>query len=510
MDVYESAFLKIFTNSSNIMNKKSLTFLLIAIGLMQVIIGCAKVGPDYVRPAPAVPASWRTDQGTNASQPDPRNLAEWWTTLNDPLLTRLINQAVSKNLDLKQAKARLLQARARHNISVAGLWPNLNATGSATKSRSSEGRGTGTESNLYSIGFDAGWELDFFGGGQRSVEAAQAQIEASQEDLRDVLVSLISEVALNYIEVRTHQTRLQIAIKNLNAQQETFSLTQARFQSGLTTELAVQQARSLMAGTQAQIPTLYSGLNEAINRLNVLLGLHPGSLNDELQIQGPIPVAPLSIAIGIPADILRRRPDVRKAERQLAAQTAQIGVATAELYPTFRLSGSVGLDALASSKLFNTGSHTYSFGPSLNLPIFDAGAIRANIQLQSSLQEETLARYEATLLLALEEVENTLVASVREQERHQALQESAEAARQTAVLADIQYQAGLTKFNEVLDARRSLLSYQDQQAQSEGTMAANLVRLYKALGGGWTTLIPEPITPNKKEQQNNGNTNITD
>jgi NodT family efflux transporter outer membrane factor (OMF) lipoprotein len=480
------------------MHRNRLTICLTALFVSQMIAGCVKVGPDYVPPAPAAPHAWQApiDNGLSAEQPDPQALAEWWTTLKDPLLTGFIHQAIDGNLDLRQARARLSEARAKRDGSAAGLLPSLNINGTVTKSRSSEERGGGTESTVYSGGFDAGWELDLFGGVQRSMEAARAQVDAGLEDLRNVLVSLLSEVALNYIEVRTYQTRLRIAEENLAAQQETFSLTQARYQSGLATDLAVQQARYLEAGTRAQIPNLRIGCIEASHRLAVLLGREPGSLNNQLHGQEPLPPIPPTIAVGIPADTLNRRPDIRKAERQLAAQTAQIGVATAELYPSLRLSGSIGLEALSSDRFFNSGSRTYSFGPGFSWPVFDAGAIRANIRLQSALQEEALAKYEATVLTALEEVENALTAYAQEQERNRALKESADAAGQAAQLADMQYAAGLINFGEVLDARRSLFSYQDQLAQSAGIMTANLVRLYKAIGGGWTTLMPEPSTTN--------------
>ncbi len=439
------------------------------------------------------PDAWQApmDRGLNAGSSDKEVLAKWWMLLKDPLLDSFIQQAIAENLDLEQARARLLEARARRDISSAGLFPTLDANGSVTKSRTSGNRGSSTKSTNYATGFDAGWELDLFGRTRRSVEAAEAELEASREDLRDVLVSLLSEVALNYIDVRTYQTRLRIAQDNLAAQQESFNLIEARYRSGLTDELALQQARYLVAGTRAQIPTLRTGVANAENSLTVLLGRPPGSLSGELRKRVLLPALPASVVIGIPAETLRRRPDIRRAERLLAAQTAQIGVATAERYPSFRFNGSIGLEALSAGSLFKSGSGNYSFGPSFSWTIFDAGAIAANIRLQSSLQQEALANYKATVLSALQEVENALVAYAQEQERYQALQDSADAAEQAASLAEIQYQAGLTNFTEVLDARRSLLSFQDDLAQSAATMTGNLIRLYKALGGGWTSFVPE-------------------
>jgi NodT family efflux transporter outer membrane factor (OMF) lipoprotein len=468
-------------------------FCLTVFFIWQSLTGCAKVGPDYLKPDPVAPAAWQAplNRGLSLEPSEQQVLAKWWTLLKDPLLDSFIQEAIAGNLDLEQARARLLQARANRDISSAGLFPNLDVSGSVIKSRSSGDRGNGTEATSYSTGFDAGWELDLFGGKRRSVEAAQAQLEASRDDLRDVLVSLLAEVALNYVDVRTFQARLQIAGDNLASQQETFELIEARYQSGLANELALQQARYLAAGTRAQMPTLRTSLFSAANRLAVLLGRTPGSLTEQLQDMVPLSALPLSIAVGIPAETLQRRPDIRRAERLLAAQTAQIGAATADLYPSFRLNGSIGLEALSAGRLFNSGSGSYSFGPSFSWAIFDAGAIAANIRLQSSLQQEALAGYKATVLSALEEVENALVAYAEEQERHEALKESAEAAELASTLAEIQYQAGLINFTEVLDARRSLLSFQDQLAESTATMTGNLIRLYKALGGGWTSFVPE-------------------
>jgi NodT family efflux transporter outer membrane factor (OMF) lipoprotein len=306
-----------------------------------------------------------------------------------------------------------------------------------------------------------------------------------------VLVSLLAEVALNYVEVRTYQARIAVAEANLKAQGETHQLTLWRYQAGLSDELAVQQARYNLESTRSQIPTLRTGLEEAMNRIAVLLGEQPGKVHGELEKQDSIPVTPLKVAVGVPADMLRRRPDIRRAERQLAAQTARIGVATADLYPKFTLSGSIGLEALSLSNPSSTGSWTLSGGPKVTWTIFKAGAIRQNIEIQSALQEQYLTAYEAAVLSALEEVENALVAYAEEQHRRQSLSEATHAAQKAVELAQHKYQAGLTDFSNVLDAERSLLSFQDQLAQSDGTVTSNLVRLYKALGGGWTSLTPD-------------------
>jgi NodT family efflux transporter outer membrane factor (OMF) lipoprotein len=406
------------------------------------------------------------------------------------VLTGLIEQAREGNLDLRQAVSRIRQARANLGISRAGFFPAIDSSGSRSYSRSSEDTGGGRKSDSYSVGFDASWELDIFGGVRRSVEAAGAELGASEEDLRDVLVILLSEVALNYIDFRTLEARLAVAQANLNLQEETYRLVSARFEGGLTSGLDVDQARANLENTRAQIPSLQTSLQQTKNRLAVLLGLNPGAVDDELAQGEPIPATPLDIAVGVPAELLRRRPDIRRAERLLAAQTARIGVATAELYPKFQLPGSIGLEALSLENLFLSGSHTYRYGATFNWPIFSGGRIRNNIKVQDELAEQALLEYESTVLTALEEVENALVAYAKEQARLNSLDEAAQAARRAADLAETQYASGLVDFQVVLDAQRTLLSFEEQLSVSRGEVVSNLIRLYKALGGGWTSAAP--------------------
>ena len=459
-----------------------------------VITGCAAVGPNYVPPEMSVSAIWHTqlEGGLATEEIDPHTLASWWTTLNDPGLSSLIERAVAGNLDLKKARARVRESRARRGIAKAGMFPTLDIAGSDTWTRSSKDTGTGKTSQLYVASFDSGWELDIFGGVRRSVEASEADLWAIREDLHDVLVSLLAEVALNYVEVRTFQSRLDEAEASLEAQNETYQLTLWRYQAGLSDELATQQARYNLESTRSQIPTLRMGLDEAMNRIAVLLGEQPGKVHGELEKREPIPVTPLKAAVGVPADLLRRRPDIRRAERELAAQTARVGVATADLYPRFTLSGSIGLEALSLnnllSNLSSSDSWTLSGGPRISWAVFDAGAIRQNIEVQSALQEQALIQYEAAILGALEDVENALVSYAEEQHRRDDLHEATQAAQKAVELAQNKYQAGLADFSNVLDAQRSLLSFQDQMTQSNGTVTSNLIRLYKALGGGWTSM----------------------
>jgi NodT family efflux transporter outer membrane factor (OMF) lipoprotein len=460
--------------------------------ILQVSSGCTAVGPDYVRVEPDAPEKWHTEPagGLVTSRPSPESLARWWNTLEDPELSSLEDRAVKGNLDLKDARARVREARALWGINRASLFPALNALGSVTDHRSSENSGTKDQSTLYAAGFDAGWELDIFGGVRRSVEAAQASLEATQEDLHDVLVSLLAEVALNYVDVRTYQARLAAAEANIKAQEGIYELNLSRYQAGLIDGLAVKQASYNLERSRSQIPTLQTELEAAKNRLAVLLGEKPGSLHQELSEDRPIPVPPVAVAVGVPAENLRHRPDIRRAERNLAAQTARIGVATADLYPKLRLSGTIGLESVASGDLLQWASRTWTVGPSASWNIFDAGAIRQNIQVQTARQEQALIQYESAVLSALEEVENVLMAYAKEQRRRESLAAATASAERADLLARDQYEAGLVDFSNVLDAQRSLLALQDELAQSDGAAASNLIRLYKALGGGWATVKP--------------------
>ena len=453
-----------------------------------VLAGCT-VGPDYVPPETSLSAAWHSEprDGLIAEAMDPKTLAAWWTTLDDPQLSSLIERAVMGNLDLKTARSRIRESRARRSVAKGALFPTLNAAGAATSSRTDTNVGQDTRGEVYSSSFDASWELDVFGGVRRSVEAAQADLEASEEDLRDVLVSLSAETALNYVEVRTFQARLAAAEASLETQNEAYQLALWRSQAGLDDELAVHQARYNLENTRSQIPTLRTGLQEAMNRLAVLLGEAPGNLHGDLEKPQAIPVPPAEVAVGVPADIVRRRPDVRRAERELSAQTARVGVATANLYPQLTLNGSIGLETLSLRDPSSPRTRTVSGGPRISWAVFDP-TVRPNIEVQSALQEQALIRYETAVLGSLEEVENTIVAYAQEQRRRDNLRQATEAARAAAELAQYKYQAGLTDFSNVLDAERSLLSFQDQLRQSDGTVTSNFVRLYKALGGGWTSM----------------------
>jgi len=386
------------------------------------------------------------------------------------------------------------------------LWPGVGASAGAnrTKSDSSssfgdfdtgDSRVTSTNGDeVYTGGLDASWELDLFGGNRRALEAASAQLGASEADLRDALVTLLGDVALGYTNVRTAQSRLTYAERNLASQGTVVDIANFRAQAGLATVLDVDQAKTSYEQTRAAIPSLESSLVSAMNRLAVLTGQQPGALEDLLAERKPVPVAPLEIAVGVPADAIRRRPDIRVAERRLAAQTAQVGVATAALYPSLTLSGSIGLSSLSASNLISDGRQTDRTGLSLNIPLFRGGALRQNVKAQNAVLEQALATYDATLLAACEEVENALISWTNEQRRHEALVEAVASARRASELALVQYNSGLVDFQTVLTSDRQLINLEDSLAVSSGEMTSNQIRLYKALGGGWS-IFPTATTP---------------
>ncbi len=487
--------LKIFVNDRGRYVRCRCAVVLPILALLAGLTGCTTVGPDYMLPEFPLPDQWHRLSATAGGDAGTLQAA-WWECLQDPVLSRLINEAVIGNLDVKEARSRVCEARERRANSRAQQFPTLDATGSARKSYSVDESGSGETASLYAAGFDAGWELDLFGGLRRTVEASQADLEAQIEDLNDVMVTLLAEVAVNYIDLRTYQTRLLVARRNVISQQETWELLVASDQAGSGDALAVAQAHYNLESSRAKIPDLEAGQDEAMNRLAVLVGKPAGALHERLAETRPMPEASVDLVVGVPADVVRQRPDIRQAERELAAQTARIGEAAADLYPKFSLSGSIGLESLHLGDLLSAGSRIGSIGPSFSWPIFDAGAIRSNVRVQEELTRQALIHYEATVLGALEEVENALTAYAKEQQKRAHLEAASAAARSASRLAEYQYTTGMIGFSDVLDAQRSLLSFEDQLAESQGILLSDLVRLYKALGGGWQSLRDQPPAAN--------------
>jgi NodT family efflux transporter outer membrane factor (OMF) lipoprotein len=358
------------------------------------------------------------------------------------------------------------------------------------------------ENNVYQAGFDASWEIDVFGGTRRATESAKAQVAAAQFGERETLVTLLGEVARNYVDARGYQRRLEIARDNIRAQEQSLAIVQNRFTNGLTSDLDVQQANTVLATTRAVVPQLETALAASIHRLGVLLGQPPGALQTELATVAPIPAAPPVVPVGLPSELLLRRPDVAMAERQLAAATANIGVARSDLFPKFYLTGIAGFEGTSADDWFNSGSRFWSFGPAVQWRIFDAGRIRANIQVQNARQEQALANYENTALSAFEDVENSLVAYAKEQVRRRSLEDAVTSSQESLRLANQLYANGLSNFINVLDAERSLYQAQDQLVQSERTVSTDLISLYKALGGGWETET-KALAMNDTTSQNN-------
>jgi len=457
--------------------------------------GCM-VGPDYHRPDVVSPPSW--GELKPAAPPDGRSDAvadgipkAWWTTFDDELLTSLVARTVQSNLTLAQAEARVREARALRRIDAAALWPQIDAAGSYTRGHTSESglgaAGAGRTFNLFQAGFDANWEVDVFGGNRRAVEAADASVQAAEDDRNAVLISLMAEVGVDYVTYRSLQQRIVLANQNLAAQQGTLDLTRRLFDAGLAPELDVQRAAAQVATTAATIPLLEQQAAQTTHALGVLIGQPPMTLQEELAAAGPIPKPPPQVAVGLPSELLLRRPDVARSERQLAAQTAEIGVATRDLFPRFFISGTASLQSVRSSDFFDWQSRVLSLGPSVSWPIFQGGRIKANIALQTATQQELLAAYEAVVLLAFQDVEDALVAFSHEQATRAQLETAVRANARAADLARRSYGQGLTDFLTVLIAEQSLFTSQDTLAQSERDVALQLVALYKAVGGGWDT-----------------------
>jgi NodT family efflux transporter outer membrane factor (OMF) lipoprotein len=454
---------------SMILKVKAVVFLIF---LTFIIQGCT-VGPDYVIPDTEMPDAWNQEltRGLTDGQAD---MQTWWFILDDPILDDLIEKANEGNLDLKTAMSRINQARAQLGIRVSENGLLAPPSGNVD------------QTNLHRAGLDSTWEIDVFGRISRSVESASANLDASIENYRDIMIILYSEVALNYIQVRSLQARIQYAQNNIKLQKGTLQLTKDRLKAGLVPELDVEQAKLNLANTESVIPSLRSRKIQAINRLSVLIGQPPGQLEELMLNAQNIPDINEEIIVGLPAELLRQRPDIRSAERNLAAQTAQVGVATADLYPSFSLSGTFALEAQNLDDMDNWDSRTWGFGPAFRWNLFDGDRIRSNIRFQEALTEELLLQYEQTVLLALEEVENAMVAYKEEQIRLEATERSVVAAQKSVELVDTLYRSGLTDFQNVLDMQRSLSIQQDQLAESEGFVVQNLIRIYKSLGGGWS------------------------
>jgi NodT family efflux transporter outer membrane factor (OMF) lipoprotein len=453
-----------------------------------VLAGCAAVGPDYVAPVIDSPAGWhRVDPGGRTSTQDAAaDLARWWELFADPVLAELIDSTLLASPELLAAQARLREVRARRALARADLFPQAAASGTASTARGSRETGSGRRIELYQLGFDATWEPDIFGGQRRALEAAQADLEQSEASLNATRVSLAAEMALNYVEMRAFQARLDVARRNLGTQAQTLQLTDWRAQAGLGSALEVEQARTTFEQTRALVPSFETGVAQAQDRIAFLLNRTPAALGSDVLRQQPIPSVASSVAVGIPADVLRRRPDVAAAERRLAAETARVGQVEATRYPAFRLAGSIGLEALSIGALNSSAALAHSLAAGVSGVLFDAGRIRQQVAIQQAVREQALIAYRSTVLTALVEVEDALVALSNGKERESALTAAVDSARNAATYAQQRYTSGLIDFQTVLDTQRSVLFAEDSLATARADSVASLIRLYKALGGGWS------------------------
>lgn len=474
---------------------------LAAIALAWSLAGCA-VGPDYRTPSAArigVPAAFSGDIAAGAEAPSEQELGSWWAALGDPLLDRLVSMALAANPDIDAAGARLRQARASYRGARAALFPTLTGGGSightALIGKGSGGGlitnpgggttsfATGGNSDQFAASLDASYEVDLFGGTRRSIEAARAAYASAADSLRDTQRSIVAEVALDYVDARSAQERLAIARSNLRTQEETVQLVGWRVKAGLVSSLDLVQARAQREQTAATIPALETGFTQSVNALAILTGRPPGTVTADFEPARPVPMAERALGAAVPADVLAQRPDVRSAERSLAAATARIGVAKADLYPALRLSGTLGGNgtSLGDISRFSTGSLVAA----VTAPIFDAGAIRARIENARGGADLALAQYRSAVLTALGDVENALTALANSRRRVVTLGEAVADSRAALIFAQSQYRAGLIDFQTLLESQRTLLSSQDGLAQARAERATALVQLYKALGGGW-------------------------
>lgn len=456
--------------------------------LTLVVSGCT-VGPDFEKPKTDTPATWAGLDRTGAavtSIPDtgPATIVRWWDQFNDPTLTGLIERATSANLSLAQAEARIREARAARTIVGSAQYPSVDASLDASRSRSGSFDNANTR-NLFRGGFDATWELDLFGGVRRTVEAADAQVESAIYDRHAVMVSLVGEVATTYLDIRGSQRQLAIARENLEAQQQTLDLTSDRLEAGYVTALDVANAKANVTQTASQIPALDAALHASIFSMSVLLGEQPGALLPELLPDGHAPVPPASVPVGLPSELLLRRPDIRRAEADLHAATARVGVAVADQYPRIAINGSIGTQGNQVASLGTLADRFWSIGPAISMPIFTGGRVQGGIEQARAVAEQSLIAYRSTVLTAFQEVETSLVNFTREQERRAWLVESVEANRQAVELSLLLYSAGRTDFLNVLTAQRQLRAIESSLAQSDTAVGSNLIAIYKALGGGW-------------------------
>lgn len=448
------------------------------------LVGCS-VGPDFLRPDNGLPATWSFDKRQQPSAAKPADLARWWRRFHDPKLNSLVEQAVAVNIDVKQAAARLDQARAQRQAAASSFFPWSNGSGSEEESHvGGSGAGSG-HARTYHGGLSASWELDLAGGNRRNFESANARLAAAAANLDATRLSMAAEVALTYCQLRSTQDLIAVARRNLLIQQQSAQITQDRRGAGFASDLDVANATALAANTKAAIPRLETSAIQAAHAISVLLDRPPVELVALLSDPRPVPTTTSATPTGIPSDLLRRRPDIRSAEANAHAATASIGVAVADLFPKFSLNGSINQQSAKLSDWLSPSSRVSTFGPSFNWALFQGGNIQANIRMQQALRNEALLSYRKTVLVALQEVEDSMAACSNDRKRHAALADAVSANERAVELSLKLYTAGQIDFLNVLSAQRSLMLSESEFSQSKLALATDLISLYKALGGGW-------------------------
>ncbi len=472
-----------------------------------VLGSCSMVGPDFEPLETQLPETWNKDDQAvfKKAQSEKENI-EWWKLFNDPILNTLIQKAYEQNLSLRTAGLRILEARARLGLVKGNIYPQTQQMTGNLTTIGTTGPAADRNYNAASIGFDAAWEMDFWGKFRRAIESADAGLLADIASYDDVLVTLTAEVARTYINIRTFEERIHLAKANGKIQDKALTLVIYQFEAGTVTELDVLQAKTLLSTTLATIPNLQSLLQQNRNGLAILLGTLPGNLQDLLDGEKKIPTVSSQIAVGIPADLLRRRPDIRRAELKAATQSAQIGVALTELYPSFTLFGSLGFSAtdVANNSLgdiFDSNSFTYSFGPSFKWNLFHYGRIKNQVRIQDARLEQLLTTYQDTVLNAAREVEDSMTGLVFAQKEAEYLRQGVTTSGRSMELSMLQYKEGLADYQRVLDSTRALTAKQDQYAQIQGRIATDFIGLYKALGGGWQIRLGKEYLPQQIKEK---------
>ncbi len=472
--------------------------------LAGTLAGCV-VGPNFVKPKPSVPAQWSPTAQANGTEgarvtSERAQTVAWWSSFNDATLASLVQQSAAQNLDIKQAVLRIEEAQAQTAVVAGGLWPDASANASWTRQRLSTNTPNGAifglnfpnlpptlvnPYNQYQLGLGASWTLDIFGGQRRSIEAANAQMEAAVEGAHAALLSMVSDVAATYVDLRGAQLRRKVLERSLATQRDLLQLTRDRRNAGLTSDLDVENAKAEVGTTQAELPLADREITVDINELSELMARPPEALRAELEGAQPVPALPAVVPIGLPSDLARRRPDVREAEANLHAATAEIGVAVSNYFPQLTLTAAGGFQSEGLSQLVETASHFGSFGPAIQLPIFEGGRLHAEVRLQKVKAKEAAVAYAQTVLTALHQVEDALAAYGDDQARLASLKMAVTASRDARLLARQRYQSGVASFIDVLDAERTEEQNEVSLAEATTTVSSDLVQLYRALGGGW-------------------------